>query len=411
MSTAQSKIAIVGGGPAGLTLGLLLHQRSIPFIIFELRQKLTDEDFAEPSGSLDLHEESGLAALKGCNLSDDALSLTGDCTQAQKIATMNGKVIYEDEGGMGDRPEIYRHDLMKLLLSRLPVGSIQWGYKLVGAKRLASSGVELDFGEKGRHIFDLVVGADGAWSRVRPLLTNETPRYAGIHNITVNIRQITTRYPKLASLVGRGTFTCLANKHGVFSQGATRDSVRIYIMISTADKDFAATSGLAGKTPKQAKEILLGEGSLFSQWGDSIKELIAVACDDEASHNSGANLDIKPLHTLPAGHFWEHSKDATLIGDAAHLMNPPAGEGVNIAMLDALLLSQAIIKAHESAGKDLSALQAALDSSIKDFELDMAKRAKEMAEGTKEVSEVMFGSMDGATAMANWFRQMMGSSA
>jgi 2-polyprenyl-6-methoxyphenol hydroxylase-like FAD-dependent oxidoreductase len=334
-----------------------LHKEGIPFTIFELRQHPTDEEFAEPSGSLDLHEESGLAALRGCGLLEEAMSLTGDCTEEQKIATKSGNIIYKDEDGMGDRPEIYRHDLMRLLLSRLPAESIRWECKLVGAKRTAPSGVKLDFGERGTQTFDLVVGADGAWSRVRPLVTDVTPRYAGIHNITINIRQITTRYPHLSDLAGRGTLTCLANKHGVFSQGATRASARMYIMISTADKEFATTSGLASKTSSQAKDLLLSEGALLSEWGTNIKELVAVACDDEATHNHGANLDIKPFYTLPPGHTWDHHGDATLIGDAAHLMNPPAGEGVNIAMLDALLLSQAIIKVHQCAGQDQTSLQ------------------------------------------------------
>ncbi|KAF2676454.1 salicylate hydroxylase [Lentithecium fluviatile CBS 122367] len=410
MSNPKTRIAIVGGGPAGLTLGLLLHKHGIPFAVFELRQRPTDEELAEPSGSLDMHEKSGLAALRACGLFDEAISLTGDCTEEQKIAAKNGNIIYEDaDGSSENRPELYRHDLLKLLLSHLPSDSIQWGCKLVSAKRIADSGVELDFGAKGKHVFDLVVGADGAWSRVRPLLTDTKPRYAGIHNITINVRQIGTKRKDLAALIGSGTFTCLANRHGVFSQRATQDSARIYVMISTEDEHFGTTSGLASKTPTQAKDPLTGGDGILSQWGEIIKQLVGVACDDESAHNGGAYLDIKPFHTLPAGNTWEHRSDATLIGDAAHLMNPPAGEGVNIAMLDALLLSQAIAKAHKTAGPGLSSFGEALDSSIREFEVDMAKRALEMAEGTQEVSKVMFGGEDGSTDMANWFRQMFRS--
>ena len=68
MSVFRPRIAIVGGGPSGLALGQLLHQRGIRATIYELRAKSTPEELAEPSGVLDLHEESGLAAMRECGL-------------------------------------------------------------------------------------------------------------------------------------------------------------------------------------------------------------------------------------------------------------------------------------------------------------------------------------------------------
>ncbi|KAF4634647.1 hypothetical protein G7Y89_g3464 [Cudoniella acicularis] len=217
---------------------------------------------------------------------------------------------------------------------------------------------------------------------------------------------ITTKNPHLAEFIGRGTFTSLGNRHGIFSQRSVQDSARIYIFISTEDEHFATTTGLSSKTATQARDQLLGEDLPFYSWGSKIKELVAVACDDESAYNPGANIDIKPLYTLPVGHTWEHQPSATAIGDAAHLMNPPAGEGVNIAMRDSLLLSQAIIKADEVAGQEASSLWNVLGASIKEFEVDMVARAKAMAEGTLEVSEMMFGREDGARTMANWFKSM-----
>ncbi|KAF2094942.1 salicylate hydroxylase [Rhizodiscina lignyota] len=407
MSPPRLRIAIVGGGPAGLTLGLLLHKRGIPFIIFELRQKPTPEELAKPAGSLDLHQESGLAAIRGCDLFDEFSSLTGDCTEAQRISNKDGNIIYTDEGELSNRPEISRHKLTELLLSHLPASLIKWGHKLLGAKSSTASGhteIELDFGQNGKQTFDLVIGADGAWSRVRTLLTDVNPQYAGVQFITLNIRQITTRYPHLAELVGLGSFACLGDRHGVSSQRSVQDVARIYIMISTEDEHFATTTGLSSKTPAQAKGKLIDGGLPFSRWGTNIKELVAVACDDESAANPSAHLDIMPLYSLPVGHSWEHRPCVTLIGDAAHLMCPWAGEGVNLAMKDSLLLSQAIIKAHEIAGQDAVSLQDALDPLMKEFEANMMAGAKEEAQGTVENGKMMFGSDDGATALAHFFK-------
>ncbi|TAQ91044.1 hypothetical protein B7494_g664 [Chlorociboria aeruginascens] len=407
MSSPSLRIAIIGGGPAGLTLGLLLQKRSIPFTIFELRQRPTEEELAKTAGSLDLHEGSGLAAIKECDIFDEFMALTGVCTEAQKVADKHGNIVYSDEGELSNRPEISRHDIIKLLLAHISASTIKWGHKLISAKSSTASGyteIELDFGENGKEVFDLAIGADGAWSRVRPLLTDMQPWYAGIQNITLSIRQVTTRHPLLAEFIGHGTMIALADKHGVFSQRSVQDSARIYIFISTEDEKFASTNGLNRKTAAQAKDYLLGDSSIFSQWGANIRELVAAACDDESADNPGDNINIKPLYTLPGGHTWEHQTGATLVGDAAHLMNPPAGEGVNIAMLDSLLLSQTIAKAHQIAGQDITLLRDALDSAIKAFEADMAVRAKEVADKTKQVSKSMFGRDDGAAALVEFFK-------
>ena len=410
MSCPQIKTAIIGGGPAGLTLGVLLHKRGIAFTISERRQEPSDEELAKPAGSLDLHEGSGLSAIKACDLLDEFTTLTGDCTEASKICDKNGKIIYSDDGDFDNRPEISRHKLSKLLLSHLPASAVKWGYKLRCTRSCTVSGdaeIELDFGDHGKQIFDLVIGADGTWSRLRPLLTDVKPQYAGIQTITMDIRHVTTRHPRLAELIGTGTFTCLGDRHGVFSQRSVGDSARIYVFISTADKHFATTKDLSGRTPAQAKDQLLGENLPFGGWGNDIRDLVAVACEEESADNPGKEIDVRPLYTLPVGHSWEHRAGATLIGDAAHVLNPPAGEGVNIAMQDSLLLSQAIIRAHESARQDGASLRSALDPLIREFEVDMAGRAKRAGLQMKEVSGTMLGEGDSATAMAEWFKSFV----
>nr|KAK5436967.1 hypothetical protein LTR18_009332 [Exophiala xenobiotica] len=408
MSPYQPRIAIVGAGPAGLTVGILLHKHNIPFTIFELRSKPTDEDLAKPVGMLDLHEESGLAALKECGLLDKFRSHTTVCTEFQIIANKEGHIIHTDEGGHDTRPEISRNSLTKLLLDQLPAETIKWEHKLTSARHLPTTSgmgkVELDFGANGKHTFDLVVGSDGTWSRVRRLLTDTKPKYAGFHYLMLAIREVTKRYPHIAEYVGTGSFTSLGHRHGIMSQRALQDSALIYVFLTTPDESFGTTSGLSSGTPTEAKEKLLLDDDLLGQFGPKLKGLVQACCDEEANDNPGAKLMVRPLYMLPFDQRWEHKPGATIIGDASHVMLPFAGEGVNLAMWDALDLSRAIIKAFETAPQDATSFQKALDPLVKEFESNMAERAREKAEESYENSQLMMGSEDGATAMAKWMK-------
>lgn len=396
------KVAIIGAGPAGLTLGLLLYRRSIPFTIYEYRQKPTEEELAEPCGVLDLHDESGQAALKACGVFDDFLNLTGECSEAQRVSDMHGSILYADEGELSDRPEISRHALTKLLLDHVPSSAITWNHKLLSATK-SSNGTVLDFGTNGKQTFDFVVGGDGAWSRVRALLTDVRPEYAGVHNVTITIRGITERYPDLAEFVGPGSFSALGLNHGVMSQRGPRDSARIYCMLKTPE-DFASASKLFSMSPLEAADMLLNDDILLGRWGPKVKKLVSTACKDEANAHPRARIDIKALYTLPSGHSWQHKPGVTLIGDAAHLMCPWAGEGVNLAMWDALDLSGALVQAVKSFQDEdgTRPFAESANSFIKEFEAGMWARATDKAEETERNGRMLFGD-DAAKGFVRFF--------
>lgn len=400
----QPKIAIVGCGPAGLTLGLLLVRQNLPFTIFELRQEPAPVEFSEPCGVLDLHDESGQAALRECGLYDDFLQLTGECAEAQRVSNMHGEIVYADEGELSDRPEISRHALTKMLLEAIPSHTIKWGHKLLSATR-SSDKTMLDFGPNGTHEFDLVVGADGAWSKMRELVTQTKLKYAGVHNITLTIRGVTTRYPELAQFVGPGSFSALGLNRGVMSQRGPQDSARIYCFV-TSEESVTRSSGLAMLSASEAKHVLLNNDALFGNWGPKIHNLVSTACNEEDSNNPEKPLDIKALYDLPVGHSWVNQPGVTLIGDAAHLMCPWAGEGVNLAMWDALDLSHAIVKDYMAATTN-RVFGGAANSAIKDFETKMAGRAAEKAQETKSNGEMLFGK-DAANTFVKFFESAYG---
>ena len=87
---------------------------------------------------------------------------------------------------------------------------------------------------------------------------------------------------------------------------------------------------------------------------------------------------------LPLDFQWTSKPGITLLGDAAHLMTPMAGEGVNLAMLDGLELSKAIISSAANAGNDL-------DAAIREYEEGMFARSLERMRETWDNLELFFG--------------------
>ena len=187
----RHRIAVVGGGPAGLTLARVLHRHDHPVTVLE---RDSAPDARSPGGTLDLHEGLGQLALGKAGLLTEFRALSRPEGQAMRILDTNGTVLRDWQPRPDDpaHPEIDRRQLRDLLLGPLDV---QWGRDVTEVVPGTADGVLVHFADGRQETFDLVVGADGAWSRVRPAVSPATPHYTGVTSVEISLDDVDTRHP------------------------------------------------------------------------------------------------------------------------------------------------------------------------------------------------------------------------
>ncbi|MCJ1256342.1 hypothetical protein MMC24_004163 [Lignoscripta atroalba] len=370
------KIAIIGAGPAGCTLARLLIRANIPVTIFESEAA---PDTRAQGGTLDLHTATGLAALKEAGLYDEFLkyarfdgeAITIADKKLRKYIKLGGSTSKSSRG----RPEIDRARLRRLLLESLPEGTVRWKSRL----QRVDEDLCLHFDYGTEKSFDLIVGADGAWSKVRPLVSKVQPFYAGIGGHDFYIADAEARYPDLHRLVNRGSLFTFSDGKCIMAQQKGDGSLMVYTM-GVKPEDWKENCGYDLHDAKAVKQAIAEE---FHDWAPELRKFPQAGDENDVLARS--------LYMLPVGHWWENRPGVTLMGDSAHLMTPFAGEGVNLAMEDAMNLAHAIIEATNKArGGGSSETATLLTEKVKAFEREMFQRAARTAEHTRLNVEDMF---------------------
>src|SRR6202034_4333739 len=125
--------------------------------------------------------------------------------EATHVLDQHGTVLLDEpDDGAGGRPEVLRGDLRRILLHSLPDRTIQWGRKVTGVQPLGDGRHELTFADGSTASTQLLVGADGAWSKIRPLLSDAKPEYVGTSFIETYLHDADERHSAAAEGVGRG---------------------------------------------------------------------------------------------------------------------------------------------------------------------------------------------------------------
>jgi 2-polyprenyl-6-methoxyphenol hydroxylase-like FAD-dependent oxidoreductase len=357
-------VTIVGAGLGGLTLARVLHVHGIPATIYE----------AEPSaeartqgGQLDIHEYNGQLALEAAGLTGQFRAIIHEGGEATHVIDQNGTVLLDEpDDGTGGRPEVLRGDLRRILLDSLPEGVIQWGRAVAGARPLAGGRHELTFADGSAVTTSLLVGADGAWSKVRPLLSEAEPEYVGTTFIETYLYDADKRHPAAAKAVGGGALFAVAPGQGILGHREPDGVLHAYVALSKPPEWIA---GLDSADPATVTAKVAAE---FTGWAP---ELIALITDGDTTPV------LRAVNALPIGHRWDRVAGVTLLGDAAHLMSPFAGEGANLAMFDGSELGTAIAAHPGDTGTALAQYEQALFPRGAEFAAESDRNHKLMFAG------------------------------
>jgi 2-polyprenyl-6-methoxyphenol hydroxylase-like FAD-dependent oxidoreductase len=383
MLLKNKQIAVVGGGPGGLTLATLLQHNGVDVKVYE-RDK--DKSARVQGSPLDLHHESGLAALRKANLLDEFKKnfLPG----ANKTVIVNecAEIFFSDHDTKQNenfdneylRPEIDRGALRKILLESLKPETIVWDSHFISMEK-QNEGWLLHF-KNGTYAYaDIVIAADGASSKIRPYITDIQPFYSGITMVEGNVYEAEKTAPQISALLRGGKVMAFGNQKDILLGQKGNGEIGFYISFK-ADENWAANNGLDFSDKAQMLKWFKGK---YSEWSNIWYELF---------ENAATPFIPRPIYCMPLNQTWLSSFNLTLLGDAAHVMPPFAGEGVNMAMLDALELSECLTNDEHNT----------IQEAISFYETNMRKRAAAMAHESLENGKKMH-SEKALTTMLEFF--------
>ncbi|MGQ7944486.1 FAD-dependent oxidoreductase [Flavobacterium sp. WC2509] len=364
----DKKIAIIGGGPGGLTLARLLQLKGVNVKVYE---RDINKDARVQGANVDLHFDSGLKVIEAAGLMESFKANYMKGADKFRMIDKDGNICSDehnqgtdiDFGNENFRPEIDRGVLRSVLIDSLLPDTVIWNSQLVSMDQV-NDGWELTFKNGTRTVADIVIGADGYRSKIRPYVTDIKELYSGATFIQGEIEYPEKDCPEMYELVNKANLIAMSVGKTIAVQPSGDGSRLTFYTASMYPENWIKNSGIDFNSNEEVYAYLV---KFYEGWNPIFFTLFK-AC---------TSFVPRPINYFPLDQNWNTKPNITLIGDAAHLM-PPSGEGVNTAMVDALDLSECLTS---EAFNDIQ-------TAIETYEKGMWTRAvvlgKEAMEGIKD---------------------------
>ena len=364
------RVAVIGGGPGGLILARLLQMDGVDVKVYE---RDVNRDARVQGASLNINAGEGLVAVQKAGLMDAFRKAHRPGAGKTGLAHKDGSVLLNDIGegqsagdevdGPNARPEIDRGPLRQLLLDALRDDTVEWNKQFASLSR-EDGRVHVAFKDGTTARADLVVACDGASSKVRPYVTSTMPHYSGITLVEGAMPNASKQMPALATRVAGGKLMVMGDSK-TFSIDMKGDDTAVFYFGFHKAEGWAKECGIDFGDAKAAAAWFAEELATWEpMWIDVVRR--------------STSFTVRPQFFCAFDQHWEPSADLTLLGDAAHVMPPYAGAGVNNAMRDAVDLADALLRDGH----------ADLKTAIGVYEDAMCRRAATEGAQTKEFTRI-----------------------